>query len=126
MIADLDQGGPVLEVGTLARAPDIYRCDDGDHDDGEDGLAKRGEGNDFSEVFGESAGQSSDGTARNDEKQAPAVEKSRDAAEPITNKTIESAGLGICGGELGISECAEKRESASDDPDKERVADRTV
>jgi len=34
--ADLDECGPVLEVGAFARAPDVDARDDGNHDNGQD------------------------------------------------------------------------------------------
>ncbi len=45
--ADFDEGSPILEVGTFAGAPDVDGSDDGNHDDGENGLAEGRERNDF-------------------------------------------------------------------------------
>jgi hypothetical protein len=46
----------------------------------------------------EGAGQGGDGAAGDDQEEAPAVEKSRDAAETVADETVEAAGFGICGG----------------------------
>ena len=71
--ADLDERGPILQVGAFTGAPDVDGGDDGDHDDREDRLACSGEGDDFREMLGESAGERGDGTAGDDQEQAPAV-----------------------------------------------------
>src|SRR5277367_3849123 len=124
--ANFDQRGPVLKVGALACAPDVYRGDDGDHGDRQNGLAKGGERNDFREVFRESASQCGDRAAGDNQEEAPAIKESRDAAKAVANETVESASFGICGREFSIGQCAEEREGASDDPDQWRVTDRTV
>ena len=84
------------------------------------------ERNYFCEIFAEHARESGDGAAGDDEKEAPAVEEGGDAAEAIANVAVEAAGFGIGGGELGVSERAEQREDAADDPDEEREADGAV
>ena len=43
----------------------------------------------------EGAGEGGDGAAGDDEKQAPAVKKSGDAAKAVADKTVEAAGFGI-------------------------------
>ncbi len=106
--ADFDEGGPILQVGAFAGSPDVDGGDDGDHDDREDRFSQRGERNDFREVFGERAGERGDGTAGDDQEQAPAVEKSGDAAETIANEAVEATGFGVGGGKLGVSEGAEE------------------
>jgi len=96
--ADFDKGGPVLEVGAFAGAPDVHSGDYGNHDDGEDRFSQGGERDDLCEVLREGASQGGDGAAGDDQEEAPAVEKSRDAAEAVADETIEAAGFGICGG----------------------------
>jgi len=49
-------------------------------------------------VLREGAGQGRDGAAGDDQEEAPAVEKSRGAAETVADETVEAAGFGICGG----------------------------
>jgi hypothetical protein len=68
----------------------------------------------------------SDSAAGDDEEERPAVEKRGNSAESIANEAVKAARLGIGGGEFGVGECAEEREHAADDPDKERGADGAV
>src|SRR5579864_1399240 len=107
--ADFDEGGPVLEVGAFARTPDVDASDDPNHHDRQDSLAEGGERNDFREVLRESAGQGSDGTAGDDQEQAPAIEKSRDAAEGVADKAVQAPGFAVCSGDISVTYGAEKR-----------------
>src|ERR1700686_1494968 len=92
---DFDERGPVLQVGALARAPDVDGGDHGDHGDGNERGFERRERNDFGEIAGEGASERCDGTAGDYEKKAPTVEEGRHAAEGIANENIEAAGFGI-------------------------------
>ena len=121
--ADLDEGGPVLKIGALACAPDIYGGDNGDHDDGDDGLAHRRNRKDFCEIFAEHTREGGDGAAGDDEKETPAVEEGGHAAKSIANVAVEAAGFGVCGSELCVGERAEQGEDAADGPHEERERD---
>src|SRR5229473_4594663 len=124
--SDFDQGGPVLQVGAFAGAPDVDGGDDGDHGDGDRGGFEGRERDDFGEVAGESAGEGGYGAAGNHQEQAPAIEKGRHASKAITNEDVEAAGLGIGGSELGVREGAEEGEDPADHPDEKGEADGAV
>src|SRR5207248_1959481 len=121
-----DQGGPVLQVGAFAGAPDVHGGDHGDHGNRNRGGFHGGEGNNFVKIAGEGASERCDGTAGDYEEETPTVEECGHATEAITDKNVKTAGLGIGRSELGIRERAEKRENAADDPDKEGVADGAI
>src|SRR5216683_2275065 len=124
--SDFDQGGPVLQVGAFAGAPDVDGGDDGDHGDGDRGGFEGRERDDFGEIAGEGTGKSGDGAAGNHQEQAPAIEKGRHAAKAIANEDVETAGFRVGGGEFGVGERAEEGEEAANDPDKEGIADGAV
>src|SRR5207302_2416197 len=124
--AHLDERSPVLKVGAFARAPDVDGCDDSDHHDGGDGLLHGRNWENPSEIFTEGPRQGGDGAACDDEKKAPAVEKGGEAAETVANVAIQTARFGIGSGEISVSERAEQREDAADDPDQKRKADGAV
>src|SRR4029077_16139093 len=124
--SDFDEGGPVLQVGAFPGAPNVDGGDDGDHGDGDDDGFEGCEGDDFGEIAGEGSGEGCDGAAGNHKEQAPAIEEGRHATEAIANENVEAAGFGIGGGELGVSERAEEREEAADDPDEEGIADGAI
>src|SRR5437660_128861 len=63
--ADLDQRGPVLKIGTLTRAPDVYSGDDQGHHHGSDSLFFGRNRKHLREVFAENTRECSDGTAGN-------------------------------------------------------------
>lgn len=86
--ADLDESRPVLQIGTLARAPNVDNGDYGDHGDREDGFSERGERNDFREMLGERARERGDGPAGDHEEETPAIEKSGDAAESVADEAV--------------------------------------
>src|SRR5713226_9516904 len=119
--ADLDERGPVLQVGAFAGAPDVDGGDDGDRS-GFEGSKR----DDFGEIAGEGAGERGYGATGNHQEQAPAIEKGRHASKAITNEDVEAAGLGIGGGQFGVGEGAEEGEGAADHPDEEGVADGAV
>src|SRR5712691_6211235 len=124
--SDLDQRGPVLQVGAFARSPDVDGGDDGDHGDGDRGGFEGSERDDFGEIAGEGSGQGCDRTAGDYEEQAPAIEKGGHAAKAITNEDVEAAGFGVGGGEFGVGEGAEEGEEAADNPNEEGEADGAV
>src|SRR4029077_18561253 len=108
------------------RAPDVDGRDKGDHHDGDDSLRYGRKRNYFCEIFAEDARESSDGAAGDDEKEAPAVKEGGHAAKAVTDVAVETAGFGVGGGELGISERAEQGKDATDGPDEEGQADGAV
>src|SRR6266852_6762388 len=124
--SDFDQGGPVLQVGAFAGAPDVDGGDDGDHGDGDRGGFEGSERDDFGEIAGEGAGERGYGATGNHQEQAPAIEKGRHAAKAITNEDVEAAGFGVGGSELGVGERAEEGEDAADHPDEKGEADGAV
>jgi len=124
--AGFDERGPVLQIGTLARAPDVDGGDDGDHHQRHDGGAGRGEWNDFGEIAREGASQRGDAAAGDYRKQAPAVEEGWETPESVADVAVEAAGFGIACGELRISEGADEGQDAADDPDEERESHGTV
>ena len=124
--ADFDERGPILQVGTAAGAPDVDGSDDADHQDRSDGFSCRRERDDFCEIFAEDAREGSDRAAGDDQKEAPAIEKSGHAAEGVADIAVKAAGFGVGGGKLSISERAEKREYAARKPDEERETDGAV
>ncbi len=124
--SDFDQGGPVLQVGAFAGAPDVDGGDDGDHRDGDEGGFEGSERDDFGEIAGEGAGERSYGATGNHQEQAPAIEKRRHASKAVANENVEAAGFRVGGGELGVGERAEEGEDAADNPDEEGKADGAV
>ncbi len=96
--ADLDQRGPVLQVGAFAGAPDVDGGDDRDHCHGYAGGFERRERDDFGEITGKGAGQGRHGAAGDYQEQAPAVEEGGHAAEAIANEDVEAASFGIRSG----------------------------
>src|SRR5260221_6548924 len=87
--ADLDQRGPVLQVGAFAGAPDVDGGDDRDHCQGYAGGFEPRERDDFGEITGKRAGQGPHGAAGDYPEPAPAVEASRHATGAIANDDIE-------------------------------------
>src|SRR5271169_3482968 len=83
--AHLDESGPVLKVGALARAPDVDDGDDSDHQDGGDGLLDGRDRKNAGKIFAEGTRECGDGAAGDHEEEAPAVEKGRETAEAIAN-----------------------------------------
>lgn len=124
--ADFDEGGPILQVGAFASAPNVDGSDDSNHHDGDGRLSQGRKREHGGEVLTEDAGQSSYGAAGDDKKETPAVEKSGEAAKAVANVAIQAAGFGIGGGEFRISERAEQREDAANQPDQEGEADGAV
>ena len=124
--AHLDERGPILEVRTLARAPDVYDRYDSYHDHGSDGLLQRRNRNHSGEVFAESTRQGSDRTAGDHQEKTPAIKEGRKTAEAVANVAVEAAGFGICGGKLRIGERAEQGEGSSCNPNQEGQANGAV
>src|SRR5579859_6356563 len=121
--AGFDERGPVLQVGTLSRAPDVDRSHDRNHNDGNESLRYGRNGNYTREILAERARERRDGAAGDHEKQTPTVEKCREAAESVADVAVESAGFGIACGQFRVSERAEEREKAADNPDEHRNSD---
>src|SRR5438132_5189752 len=124
--AHLDERGPILEVRTLARAPDVYDRYDSYHDHGSDGLLQRRNRNHSGEVFAESTRQGSDRTAGDHQEKTPAIKEGRETTEAVANVAVEAAGFGICCGKLRISERAEQGEHSSCNPNQEGQANGAV
>src|SRR5260370_1091874 len=124
--AHLDERGPVLKVGALTGAPDVYDRDDSYHHDGSDGLLCGRNRKNPGEIFTEGARQGSNGAAGDHEKKTPAVEKSGEPAETIANVAIQTACFGIGGGEFSVGESAEQGEASTHGPNQERKADGAV
>lgn len=124
--ADLHEGGPILQIGALARAPDIDDGDDSDHGYGHKRGGQWRERDDFRQVAAEGASQRGNRAAGDYQKETPAIEEGGKTAESVSDEAVEAAGLGIACGKLRISERAEKREDTADEPDKERKANRAI
>src|ERR1700688_71944 len=116
---NLYKRGPILQVGTFARAPDIYSGDHRDHGYADEGARDWRERNDFGEVTRASACQRGDGAAGDDQEKTPAIKKRWHAAEAVANVAVQTAGFWIGGGELGVSKCAEERKDAANEPDQQ-------
>src|SRR5690349_811804 len=93
--SDLDERGPVLQIGAFAGAPDVHGGDDSDHRNGNERGFDGGKRDDFGEVTGERAGERGYGAAGDYEEEAPAVEERGHAAKSIANENIEAARFGI-------------------------------
>src|SRR4029077_9319317 len=95
---ELDERGPVLQVRAFAGAPDVDGRDDGDHRYGNYRGFDGRERNDLGQIACEGAGERGHGPAGDHQKQTPAIEERRHAAEAIADENIEAAGFGIGGG----------------------------
>ena len=107
-------------------APHVHHHDHRQHRHRGQPAGERSQRHQLSQVGRERHGESGAGAAPGDEEHGPAEEEGGEAAEPVADIDVESAGLRLHRAHLGVGERAEEREHPAGHPHQERERHRAA
>src|SRR5215469_4399234 len=88
---ELDQRGPVLQIGTRARTPQIHSGDDCNYPDDYKFLARRTERDDHGQVAAERDRQRCDCAAGDCQEHGPTIKKGSNLPETFADVDVQAA-----------------------------------
>ena len=124
--AYLDSRRYAERAGAFTRAKYSQPHQAEDERDGDDLSHEWGDGPELLQVIGCGYGQRGDGARADDEEQGPAVKKSGEGAEAITDVRVQAAGALLHGAEFAIRQRAHQRQQAAHQPHRRRNGHRAT